>query len=88
MIGKQAFRVYNKPEQEEKDSILLILKNMNKNRDYLDTFFNPKRGGVMLNSESPADLSTESPRRNNYETESSTFSISDSDSTACESCRE
>ena len=81
-VGRNAFSIYSAASEKQKKSILEIIKDLAHYRKFLNGIFVPQRGGVTINSDSLAALSTESPAEVENEDTSSSFSIPDSESGA------
>lgn len=58
-VGKKAAAIYYRADRKTKKEIKSVLKNLHAHRDEIKDFFQSQRGGVNLNSASPASLSTE-----------------------------
>ena len=58
-VGDDAYNIYLKKNTIKKKKIIEILSDLETHRKYLNQFFISSRGGVTINSDSPAALSSE-----------------------------
>lgn len=61
-VGESAYSIYSEASPQIQEEIKKALFNLEENRGALEKFFIPKRGGVNLNSVSPAPPNTEEAR--------------------------